>query len=60
MEANELRHWLARFVLGHRALMLFVMPADHHPHNQFRNLFRVGVGGAIEVAGAPRFLPLAE
>ena len=41
------------------APVLSVADAVTHPHNQARGTFRLRPDGAIEVAPAPRFLPLA-
>ena len=37
-----------------------VAEAAVHPHNLARGIYRVGAGGAVDAAGAPRFMPLSE
>jgi len=41
------------------APVLSLSEAAAHPHNRFRGLYRVAPDGALEAAGAPRFLPLS-
>jgi alpha-methylacyl-CoA racemase len=41
------------------APVLSIAEAAVHPHNIARGIYRVDASGAVEVAGAPRFLPLA-
>ncbi|WP_447919781.1 CaiB/BaiF CoA transferase family protein [Achromobacter aegrifaciens] len=40
------------------APVLSLAEAARHPHNMARGIYRVDSNGAIQVAGAPRFLPL--
>lgn len=40
------------------APVLSLAEAAAHPHNQFRDLYRIDPDGAVQPAGAPRFLPL--
>jgi len=42
------------------APVLRMAEAANHPHNQARGVFQIGADGAIEVAPAPRFLPLQD
>lgn len=42
------------------APVLSIAEAAVHPHNVARGIYSAGAGGAVEAAGAPRFLPLAR
>jgi alpha-methylacyl-CoA racemase len=39
--------------------VLSLSEAAEHPHNVARGIYRPGPDGAVQVAGAPRFLPLS-
>ena len=42
------------------APVLSIAEAAGHPHNIARGTYRVGAAGAVQAAGAPRFLPLSS
>ena len=54
-------HWCA-LVEGSDACfapVLSMAEAANHPHNIARGIYRTNPDGVVEVAGAPRFLPLS-
>lgn len=42
------------------APVLSLAEAAAHPHNMARGIYSAGADGAVQVAGAPRFLPFCE
>jgi alpha-methylacyl-CoA racemase len=40
--------------------VLNIEEAAVHPHNVARGVYSVGTGGAVQAAGAPRFVPVSR